>query len=87
MNLDEELTEAKAAFRQANVEYNSTYTVWKNLPSGTIERAEAEKVKNDAKDAKKDAHTRVTELEAQIKEEKDRLAQGKFIFPFLFAMD
>jgi multidrug resistance efflux pump len=82
--MDEELTEAKTALGEATKEYKRTYDIWLKLPLGTTERAEAEKVKNDAKEAKTEAQARID----QILKEKE-LAQGEFIFPspFYFMMD
>jgi uncharacterized protein YceH (UPF0502 family) len=78
MNLDEELTEAKAELSRAKTKYTAAEEKWEHLPLGTIERAEAEKAVTFAEKAKSEAQARVRELEALLIEEK-KLAQGKFI--------
>jgi hypothetical protein len=81
-SLEQKLIAAETALEEANAEYIRARDVWKNLPSGTSERAEAEKVKNDAERAAIRAQERVKDLETLIMEQM-KLAQGKFIFPFL----
>jgi hypothetical protein len=79
-SLEQKLTDAETALKEANRLYQVLFNAYLNLPSGTSERdeAKAEKVKNDAERVVIRIQARID----QILKEKE-LSQGKFIFPFL----
>jgi exonuclease VII small subunit len=84
--IKQDLEIAKAALEEATKEYKRTYTVWLNLPSGTNEKADADRAVTFAEKAKSEAQARVKDLleEKKLNLEEMKLAQGKFVFPFHF---
>jgi hypothetical protein len=76
------LSAAEAAFKKANEKYDAA--VAKFEASWWWNKAQAKELKDNAERAVIRAQEIVVLLMTQIKEEKDRLAQGKFIISFHF---